>query len=87
MIRFSSHEQCNILESAIRKHRDQRGDDRCWLDDEELYKTLPEGYIPPIRDSAVEIELCKKFITCRHNPKIEYITTENDRYVRKSYQI
>lgn len=40
MIRFSSHEQCNILESAIRKHRDQRGDDRCWLDDEELYKTL-----------------------------------------------
>lgn len=31
------------LRNAIRKHRDQRGDDRCWMDDLELYGVLPEG--------------------------------------------
>ena len=31
------------LESAVRKHRDQRGDDRCWLDDQELYKVLGDN--------------------------------------------
>ncbi|HLC45488.1 MAG TPA: hypothetical protein VJI67_01285 [archaeon] len=30
------------LRTQIRKHRDQRGDDRCWLDDLELYSILPE---------------------------------------------
>lgn len=37
------------LEAAIRKHRDQRGDDRCWLDDLELYAVLPEG--PPTHEA------------------------------------
>ena len=64
------------LFSAIRKHRDQRGDDRCWLDDEELYKVLPEGYEPPVRDSCVQLELCKKFIECRHNPSTIYISPQ-----------
>jgi len=31
------------LRVAIRNHRDQRGDDRCWMDDVALYKNLPEG--------------------------------------------
>ena len=31
------------LRNAIRSHRDQKGDDRCWMDDIELYKALPEG--------------------------------------------
>lgn len=30
------------LEAAIRKHRDARGHNRCWLDDQELYSVLPE---------------------------------------------
>lgn len=30
-----------VLEAAIRKHRDQRLDDRSWMDDE-LYEVLPE---------------------------------------------
>lgn len=30
------------LRNGIRYHRDQKGDDRCWLDDVELYKLLPE---------------------------------------------
>ena len=64
------------LEAAIRKHRDQRGDDRCWLDDEELYKVLPEGYNTPSRDTAVELDNCRKFIECRGNPGTEYISPE-----------
>jgi hypothetical protein len=64
------------LRAAIRTHRDQRGDDRCWLDDEELYRALPEGHTPPARDSAVELALCEKFIACRHNPATEYVSPQ-----------
>jgi hypothetical protein len=35
------------LRTAIRSHRDQRGHDRCRLDDDELYGTLPEA---PVAD-------------------------------------
>lgn len=31
------------LRDAIRLHRDEKGHDRCWLDDERLYSVLPEG--------------------------------------------
>jgi hypothetical protein len=31
------------LEAAIRKHRDQTDDRRCWQDDDDLYAALPEG--------------------------------------------
>jgi chromosome segregation ATPase len=63
-------------ETAIRKHRDQRGDDRCWMDDEELYKILPEGYTPPLRDSAVELKNCQRFIDCRNNPATTYVSPQ-----------
>ena len=64
------------LQAEVRKHRDQRGDDRCWMDDEELYKALPEGYTPPERDTLVEIALCRKFIENRHNPTTEYVSPQ-----------
>jgi len=64
------------LANAIRKHRDQKGDDRCWMDDEELYRLLPEGYEAPKRDSCVELKLCEKFIATRHNPNTEYVSPE-----------
>lgn len=64
------------LEGAIRRHRDQRGDDRCWLDDEQLYRALPEGYTPPERDAKVELSLCEKYIACRHNPATEYVSPQ-----------
>ncbi len=64
------------LRTAIRKHRDQRGDDRCWLDDEELYKTLPEGFVPPERDASVELKNCEKYIACRRNPATTYVSPE-----------
>lgn len=31
------------LRNTIRRHRDAKGHDRCWLDDLELYQLLPEG--------------------------------------------
>lgn len=72
----SLRDRIECLEDAIRKHRDQRGDDRCWQDDEELYKVLPEGYTPPARDSTVELAMCQKYIACRHNPNTQYVSPQ-----------
>jgi hypothetical protein len=66
----------DILRAGIRKHRDQKGDDRCWMDDEELYKLLPEGYEAPVRDSSVELKQCELYIKCRHNPGTEYVSPQ-----------
>lgn len=66
------------LSSAIRSHRDQRGDDRCWMDDEKLYAALPEGYTPPPRDSTVELRNCERYIASRHNPGTEYVSPERE---------
>jgi hypothetical protein len=85
--------KCRNLEAAIRKHRDERGDDRCWKDDEELYQVLSEGYTPPERDTAVELHNCEKFIACRQNPatvyvspqrRIEELLQENERLRRRT---
>lgn len=65
-----------VLEAAIRAHRDVRGDDRCWRDDEALYGVLPEGYTPPERDTAVELENCKRYIATRQHPQTEYVSPE-----------
>lgn len=70
--RRSDRAEVAALRNAIRKHRDQRGDDRCWLDDEDLYKELPEGYEVPARDTAVELENCNKFLCNRRNPSTKY---------------
>jgi hypothetical protein len=64
-----------ILRSAIRRHRDYRGDDRCHLDDGELYAVLPEGDTRPAKDTEVNIENCWKFITCRQQGR-EYVSPQ-----------
>ncbi len=63
-------------EQAIRAHRDVRGDDRCWRDDETLYEVLPEGFRSQELDSAVELERCKQYILCRHNPHTVYVSPQ-----------
>ncbi len=55
------------LEAAIRTHRDERGDDRCWLDDNELYAVLgdttqPVFTLPP---RAEFLGNCARFWECR----------------------
>lgn len=62
----------SALQQAVREHRDARGDDRCWLDDETLYKCLPEGYTPVERDTTVELDMCRKFILNRRHPLTIY---------------
>lgn len=64
------------LSAAVREHRDQRGDDRCWMDDEKIYAALPEGYTPPEHDCAVELENCKRYIASRHHPATTYVSPE-----------
>ena len=61
------------LEQAIINHRDQKGDDRCWLDDKELYSVLNE----PIPDTAgilpskeVFLGNCERYYQCRKKSEI-----------------
>lgn len=49
------------LEAAIREHRDQRGDDRCFLDDAKLYSVLGDNVevdasLPPKCDFLASCE-------------------------------
>lgn len=61
------------LKAAIRKHRDQRGDDRCWLDDGELYGVLGEGLsnqeLPPHDEF---ISNCERYWKCRQSDGEKY---------------
>lgn len=53
------------LRTHIREHRDQRADDRCWMDDEKLYEsTLPEKltYDRRVGDPLKMVENCKRFV-------------------------
>lgn len=58
------------LRQGIRRHRDQRMDDRCWMDDIALYELLPEGINPnfiDLRQLSKEemMRNCDLFTTCR----------------------
>jgi len=66
------------LEAAIRAHRESwlNGDDKCWKDNEELYKKLPEGFEPPERDELVEIGLCRQYIASCHHPDVKYVSPQ-----------
>lgn len=73
-------ESIKTLRNAIRKHRDQKGDDRCWLDDLELYKALPEGVADAdLRLPSPEkmLENCKRFIQCRHTGT-DYVSEQRE---------
>ena len=63
------------LAAAIRKHRDERGDDRCHADDAALYAVLPEGDTRPALETAVTIENCQRFIECLQQGR-EYISPQ-----------
>ncbi len=65
----------NELEAAIRKHRDMRGDDKCFQDDAELYGILTEGDTRPERDTAVTIENCQRYIECRQQGR-DYVSPQ-----------
>lgn len=64
------------LRAAIRKHRDYRGDHRCFQDDAELYAALPEGDTRPATETAVTIENCERYIACRQGGR-EYVSPQD----------
>lgn len=56
------------LRAGIRYHRDQKGDDRCWVDDLRLYEMLPEGpvgYDSTLPPEDVFLDNCKRFCRTR----------------------
>jgi hypothetical protein len=57
------------LRAAIREHRDQEGDDRCWLDDMRLYNALDEGQedctLPP---KCEFLKSCERYWEQRQSP-------------------
>lgn len=67
--------QNETLLAAIRRHRDYRGDDRCYQDDGELYAVLPEGDNRPERETAVTLMNCERYIRCRQGGR-EYVSPQ-----------
>ncbi len=62
-----------LLESAIRKHRDQEDDDRCWMDDQELYESLgeprePREFSTVLPPKCEFLESCSRFWEKRQHP-------------------
>lgn len=60
-------EKILLLRSAIRLHRDQVGDDRCWIDDYYLWDLVPGSDIlikPSFEDGMIK---CKEFFLFRRN--------------------
>lgn len=64
------------LRNAIRAHRDEKGHDRCWLDDQELYKALPEGLaevdqtLPPKEEFIAN---CHRYHAHRQDSRLSFI--------------
>lgn len=59
------------LRAAIRYHKDQKGDDRCWVDDLRLYEALPEGsdgHDSTLPSEKIFLENCKRFCRSRQVP-------------------
>lgn len=62
----------DIVVAAVREHHDQRGDDRCVMDDTRLYfKVLGEGadpYANALPPEADMLESCRRYIRQRRCP-------------------
>jgi len=69
----------NRLVLAVKKHHDQKGDDRCWLDDATLYQeTGLQGAETALPGRDEFLENCSRFHESRVHPsdKNKYITVE-----------
>ena len=63
---------------AIRKHRDQKLDDRCWLDDYWLYEFLEDALPSPTRlpNFTEMMERCREFYTLRRKAEPDPIPSD-----------
>jgi len=69
------------LRAAIAKHHSQKADDRCWLDDEELYAAA--GLAPADRhvgDKAAMLKNCERFlkVRCQGGRWPSYVEVEDE---------
>lgn len=69
------------LRIAVKEHRDARGDDRCWLDDIELYRALGEEVPKPMMLALPNREAfftrCTEYYKNRQSPGCRpWITVE-----------
>lgn len=67
--------EVQALRDAIRIHRDERGHDRCWFDDQKLYQSLPEALpgdldLPPKEEF---IQNCHRYWEHRQDPSVTFI--------------
>lgn len=64
--------ELSSIRLAIRQHRDQIGDYRCWVDDEVLYhRVLPElrGVVPEVPPGEEFLRRCETYYKQRQNPE------------------
>ncbi len=54
------------LRNSIRYHRDQVGDDRCWLDDYLMYRLLSDTYPEPRYSRKEGMDRCREFYKLRN---------------------
>jgi len=56
-------EEIVVLRNAMRLHRDERGHDRCWMDDARLYGALPEkkGAVSKLPEWPEFHDNCRRF--------------------------
>lgn len=73
-------EDLDRLKLAIRRHRDERGNDRCRLDDDRLYAELgepiPDRPLPSKQDFLTE---CGRFWESRRTPGCVYVAQDTAR--------
>jgi len=75
----AGNKELEELRAAVREHRDQRGDDRCFLDDYKLYEHLPEGLTEEHKrllactEPDVMLANCKRYIEHRRDPSVPYV--------------
>lgn len=73
------HKEVLQLKEAIREHRDQLDDDRCFLDDQKLYAAADldtdewESKLPP---KAEFLANCARYHASRQNPVHKYVTVD-----------
>jgi hypothetical protein len=61
------------LRDGIRRHRDAEGDDRCWLDDRDLYELLPEGladHAPALPPRGEFLRSCERYWEQRSDGRV-----------------
>ena len=58
-----------MLLDAIREHRDARGNDRCWIDDEKLYRLIPDHQaLTLLPEKDMFLGNCARFHANRQHP-------------------